>query len=280
MIENFTCPDGNTVSVNDCIQKCKNRCLTLPTLIMASKTRKWDGKTFSVTQLLQPTLQSYLKIKYPETISPMGVLAAALGTSGHALLEGNMPEGFRGEFRIKSKDGLITGQPDCIDVKNGVLYDYKFVAAFSLARMLGMKQERYQHELLKGKNKGKKEWRVRWVPGGEKDFHHYDEQLNMYRVLLEDNGIKINKMILQVMAKESLAVLKSLGLDRQAYLIEIPKKEDWLVRKFFDDKYKKLYYSLKNDVVPSICDETWNGRRCKDYCSVNAYCPYYGDRHE
>lgn len=275
MIENFICPNGNVVTIKDCLSGCDHECLALSTRIMASKTRKWDGKTFSVTQLLQPTLQAYLKITKPETIAPESVLAAALGTAGHALLEGNMPEGWTGECRMVDKSGRITGQPDLVDIDNGVLYDFKFVAAFSLAKMKGMKQEGYWYEFKRGKRKGDKEWRYRWVPGGYPDYHHYDMQLNMYRILLNQNGIAINKMFLQAMAKESKKELVNLGLDRQAYLIEIPMYEDKFVIDYFNYKYDCLMNILNGKRKAKMCDETWNGRRCNEYCSVNSYCPFF-----
>ena len=275
MIEFFKCPNGDKVAVKDCLAGCDHRCLTLPTLIFASRTRKWDGKTFSVTQLLQPTLQAYLKLTAPESISPIDSLVAGLGTAGHALLENCIPQGYVGEFRMINNKGTITGQPDLIDLKNRILYDYKFVSAFSLAMMLGYHSVGYWHEFKRGPKKGTKEWRFKYEHGGKPDYHNYDYQQNMYRLLLKENGITIDKMILQVTAKESDAQIKQLGLDRRTYLIEIPKYDDDAVYAKFDEAYDKLKTALDTQTMPPMCDDTWNGRRCSGYCSVNAHCPYY-----
>lgn len=275
MLENFICPNGEITSVKDCFEHCQNRCLTMPTLIMASRTRKWDGKTFSVTQLLQPTLISYLKLTVPETMSPMNTLQAALGTSGHALLEGCMPRGYVGEFRMIDSNGKITGQPDCIDLKTQTLYDYKFVAAFSLAKMLGKKREGYFYEIKRGAKKGQTEWRYRWIDGGKPDYHNYDWQLNMYRILLKQNNIDIKHMVIQATAKESERQLLDLGLDRRSYLIDIPFYPDNDVLEKFNLAYDRLYDAVSTNTMPSPCDDTWNGKRCESYCSVNEHCPYY-----
>lgn len=276
MIEYFECPNGDIVPVKKCLEdNCPHPCLTLPTRRFASRCRRWDGKTFSVTQLLQPTLHEYLKLTCPETISPMSSLQAGLGTAGHALMEGNIGRGEAGEFRLIDKTGRITGQPDLVDLNKHILYDMKFVAAFSLSRMLGMKSEGYWHEFTRGKRKGEKEWRFRYVSGGEPDYHGYDWQTNMYRLLLKEVGIQVDKIVLQVTAKESDTALKQLGLDRRSYMIGIPIYDDATVYKKFYDAYDRLKTALDTKTVPPMCEDTWNNVRCSRYCSVNEHCPYY-----
>lgn len=275
IIKYFRCPNGDKVEVKDCLAGCDHPCLTLPTRIFASRTRKWDGKTFSTTQLLQPTLLSFLKLTQPETVAPMDTLQAGLGTAGHALLEGCIPQDYIGEFRMLNDKGTISGQPDLIDLKNHILYDYKFVAAFSLAMMLGYERKGYWYEFKRGARKGQKEWRYRYEMGGTPDYHNYDWQQNCYRLLLAEKGIRIDKMVLQVTAKESDATCKQLGLDKRTYLIELPKYDDDVVRKKFDDAYSKLKAALDTNTIPEKCDDTWDGRRCAGWCSVNEFCPYY-----
>ena len=277
MIKYFECPSGDIIPVKECLEgKCSYPCLTLPTRRFASKSRKWDGKTFSVTQLLQPTLHEYLKIMYPEVVSPMSTLQAGLGTAGHALMEGNIGRGEVGEFRMIDKTGRITGQPDLVDLNHHILYDMKFVSSYSLAMMLGMKSEGYWHEFTRGKRKGQKDWRFHYVKGGEPDYHGYDWQTNMYRLLLKESGIQIDRIILQVTAKESDSALQKLGLDRRSYMIEIPIYDDDVVYKKFYDSYDRLKTALDTKTMPPKCEETWNNDiRCKRYCSVKKSCPYY-----
>lgn len=280
MIKYFRCPDGSTVPVSQCLSGCDHRCMLPSTLRFAAKERKWDGKTFSVTQLIQPTLLSYLKLTCPETISPMDTLQAGLGTAGHSLMEACLPWNCVGEFRMVDTTGRITGQPDYVDLRNRILGDYKFVSAYSLAMMLGYERKGYYHEFKRGKRKGQKEWRYKLVPGGKPDYHGYNLQQNMYRILLKQNGIQIDKMYLQAMAKEPDNQLKQLGLDRRAYLIEMPRYDDDEVLQKFYDSYDRLMTAIQTKTMPPKCEETWDGRRCESYCSVKDHCPYYKEEHK
>ena len=141
--------------------------------------------------------------------------------------------------------------------------------------MLGYERKGYWHEFTRGKKKGQKEWRYKFQPGGKPDYHTYQWQQNAYRILLKQHGIQIDHMFLQATAKESDAMLKSLGLDRRVYLIELPKYDDDKVIEYFHKKYNALRNAIKTQTIPPMCEETWNGRRCEAYCSVNKYCPYY-----
>ena len=151
----------------------------------------------------------------------------------------------------------------------------KFVSSYSLAMMLGMKSEGYWHEFTRGKRKGQKDWRFHYVKGGEPDYHGYDWQTNMYRLLLKESGIQIDRIILQVTAKESDSALQKLGLDRRSYMIEIPIYDDDVVYKKFYDSYDRLKTALDTKTMPPKCEETWERVRCKRYCSVKKSCPYY-----
>lgn len=275
MLKYFNCPDGNTVEVDYCLHHCDHQCMTLPTRLFVSKTRKQDGVHFSITQLTNPTCHEYLKITSPETVNPMGMMQAGMGTNNHALLEGNIPNGYIGEVRLESPDGLISGQFDLVDLKRKTLFDYKWVSAYSLAMMLGYERKGYWHEFTRGKKKGQKEWRYKFQPGGKPDYHTYDMQQNAYRILLKQHGIQIDHMFLQATAKESDAMLKSLGLDRRVYLIELPKYDDDKVIEYFHKKYNALRDAIKTQTIPPKCEDTWNDRRCEAYCSINKYCPYY-----
>lgn len=59
-------------------------------------------------------------------------------------------------------------------------------------------------------------------------------------------------------------------------MIEIPIYDDDVVYKKFYDSYNRLKTALDTKTMPPKCEETWNNDiRCKRYCSVNKYCPYY-----
>ena len=275
MLKYFKCFNGDVVPVDYCLHHCDHPCMSLPTRIFASRRRKQDGKHFSVTQLTNPTCIEYLKLTCPETADPQGMMVAGMGTNNHAILEGNIPNGYIGEVRLETPNGLISGQFDLVNLKAKTLTDYKFISCYSLAMMLGYERKGYWHEFTRGKRKGEKEWRYRFEPGGKPDYHTYDKQQNFYRILLKQHGIQIDHMYLQAVAKESDAMLKQLGLDRRVYMIELPRYDDKKVIKYFEDKYNALKTALDTKTIPPMCEETWNGRRCESYCSVNEHCPYY-----
>lgn len=119
------------------MRECRmgQRCLAKPLLVNASRTRNLNRTHFSVTEVLSPTLYMYLKATNPETINPFSSIASTVGTSVHGILENCLPQNYAGEFRL-NYNGL-TGQMDCIDLENGVLYDYKVVGAYKAATMMG-----------------------------------------------------------------------------------------------------------------------------------------------
>lgn len=287
----FKCPDGQTITCDDCLEKCRmgNRCVSLPILQVGSRTRDYKNrKAYSVTEVLSPTLLMYLKAKYGEVIDPFSVIPSLIGTSIHAILEGNLPVDYAGEFRI-SKDG-ITGQMDCIDLKGKTLYDYKVVGGYKAMRMMGYEQKRVPRIITRGKRKGEEEWTPVWTYTGNADFGEYHLQQNLYRILLREIGIEIEKMYLQVITKETVGQLKGYvvhgtggqlpvgKLQRACFLVEVPMLDDKEIWSMAIKKKEDLQYAIENDIMPPMCDETWGGRRCKDYCSVNIYCPYYGGK--
>ena len=44
-------------------------------------------------------------------------------------------------------------------------------------------------------------------------------------------------------------------------------------------KYDRLMKALETNELPPICKERWNDLRCKDYCGVNEFCPYYREKY-
>ena len=68
----FICPDGEEVSIPDCLSSCRmgQRCLTLPTLRkIAGSERPYNGKP-SITMLMNGTMLEFLKIKVPYAVKP------------------------------------------------------------------------------------------------------------------------------------------------------------------------------------------------------------------
>lgn len=274
----FMCPDKKVISCSDCIKQCrrKERCLALPLLVYASRTRDLNRRHFSVTELLSPTLQMYLKATHGELIKPQSILPSAIGTACHAILEDCLPIGYAGEFRLES-DG-ITGQMDCIDLKGKTLYDYKITSVYKVASMLGYSMYRGYKEITRGKNKGEQRFGLHWTtePNGRHDYGDYCKQQNLYRILLAKNGIEINDMYLQCIIKEPESKLKETPLKKPCYLIKLPKMNDERLWRYAQYKKEALLHAIDTGELPRQCSpkETWNGRRCKDYCNVAVHCPY------
>jgi len=102
-------------------------------------------------------------------------------------------------------------------------------------------------------------------------------QLNYYRMLLEKQGFKVNKMVIQAMCRDNnLRVASERGIDQSIYLIPIQKISDRWMNRYFAAKANALEQALKTKKLPSLCKskERWNGRKCKDYCCVANQCPY------
>lgn len=277
-IENsFICPDGFTIPTSECLESCRmnTRCLAKPLLLFASRTRDLNRRHFSATELLAPTLIMYLKHKYGEYIDPKTVMPAAIGTATHAILEDCFPRNYTGEFRLEYKG--VTGQMDCIDLENKVLYDYKITSAYKVCSMLGMAWKWQEHTITRGKRKGEKTWKKVWSDGGLHHYGDYCKQQNLYRYLIQKTmGIEIKQMFLQCIIKEPASYLKDYGLDTNCYLIELPKMNGERLFNYVSYKRQYLLDCIDNNEIPRQCSakETWNGRRCKDYCSVRHVCPY------
>lgn len=275
----FQCPDGKKITCKDCLEKCRmeKRCLAKPLLVYCSRTRNLNRTNFSVTEVLSPTLVMYLRAKFGEVIIPESVLPSAIGTATHAILEGCLPQNYAGEFRLNYKG--LTGQMDCIDLENKVMYDYKITSAYKSAVMLGKHYGGEYKEITRGKNKGQKKWVIKWQDGGLHHYGDYCKQQNLYRILIDKTmGIKLKDMYLQIIVKEPKSNLKDFGLDRQSFLIHLPKMNDKRLLEYALYKKDALVYCIEHDLLPKQCTpkETWNGRRCKDYCNVRNFCPYMG----
>lgn len=282
----FICPDNQTILVKDCLNKCrlKERCMAKPLLVNASRLRDLNRTHFSVTEVLSPTLYMFLKAKNPETINPFSSIAATVGTSVHGILENCLPQNYAGEFRL-NYEGL-TGQMDCIDLENHTLYDYKVVGAYKAATMMGGRPMWEKYTITRGSRKGEQEWRQVWIYDGIHHYGDYCKQQNLYRILLNKHGIPITDMYLQLIIKEPIATVKTFGLNQQCYLVKLPKLSDQRLLDYALYKKDALVTAIETKTLPKQCSakERWvskscpEGRRCKDFCSVNYCCPYYNER--
>ena len=275
----FICPNGDKVKFKDCLNgKCDHRCMCLPALKSTAGSH-WYGRP-SVTQLLAPTRSMYLTIKHDHYINPRGSIAAMIGTSMHTIMENNTPIGWISEVRLQ--DDITSGAFDSYDAVNHVLYDFKNYGAYKVACALGNKPKWVKKVITRGKNKGQERWEQVFEGGGVRHVHDVAWQLNYYRILMEKHGLPVDKMMVQIFVRGGVdKTAKSYGVTEPTYLLEINKISDRWVRLYFETKYKRLMSALEKDEIPPVCPkkDRWNDLRCKEYCSVHEFCPYWKENY-
>lgn len=131
----------------------------------------------------------------------------------------------------------------------------------------------YKSGLKKGEIKYTKAWR----DDGVKGILDWAIQLNYYCILLEQQGLVVNKMVIQAMCRDnSLRIANERGIDQAIYLIPISRISNrWIVR-YMQHKAKSIREALANKAMPPICKakERSHNRKCLDYCQVAEYCPH------
>ena len=169
-------------------------------------------------------------------------------------------------------DALSKQCPKCgkpIQVKLWTLVDNKGWGSYKVARALGL--------VKSGKGKD-----ARFVIDPQQaDLYEVELQLNHYRVMLEEKGVEIGRMQLQVFVRDGgLAVARTRGIERNSYIIPIKRLDDNLVEVYFGLKSADLLTALeryKDDpsYLPQPCDnrESWDGNRCGKWCDVAKFCP-------
>lgn len=281
----FKCPNGEEKSFEQCLKHCKNRCMSLPALMAAADQRPWRGKP-SVTQLIKPTRQTYLEITNNFTISPMGGIAAMIGTNSHKAFEEHQPNGWLAEVRLE--DDITSGQFDAYDAKNQVLWDWKFFGAFRIAKALGYKAQWQKKIMSRGKDKGKEKWEQVFKPGGVRDVMEIAIQLNYYRYLMKKHNLKVKAINVNMFVRGGIdATAKKYGITQAGYIVPINFISLKWVRLYMKTKYDRLMKALNTGEIPPVCSrkERWDtsksypDRKCKDWCSVNVFCPYYQEKY-
>lgn len=276
----FKCPDGQKIEIKECFKECRmcERCMLLPVLQSVGKTRPWRGKP-SVTQLIKDTRQTYLEIVNEYAIDPQKSIASMIGTNSHSLMEGNVPNGFLSEVRLE--DDITSGQFDAYDMKNKTLIDFKFFGAYRIAMALGKRMKWVNKGVyVRGVNKGKPKWEQVYVEGGIKDVLEISKQLSYYRYLMKQHGLEVKDIKVQMLVRGGLdKTAKSYGLDKMSYVVRLNGISDKWIRTYMKAKYDRLMKALETNTLPPLCKDRWNDLKCKDYCSVNEFCPYYQEKY-
>lgn len=287
----FICPDSGRCLFADCFTRCRiadqfpaNRCMALRNLRMIADQRptylddpEWKP---SCTLLLKGTREAYLSQVKDYYIDPQDAIFRIIGTKAHSELDKYTGENEMGEIRLEIEG--ITGAFDYLD-EDGNLFDTKTYASYSVSKCLGYQTvdvptgEVYKTGAKKGQAKTRKE-----VVQGEPDLNDQTLQLNLYRMMLEENSVPVNKMFLDIAVRDGNTYLaKQRGIAQNAYLINIPRIDNQQVLGYFLPKRDSLLWHLQTDTMPEPCsdEERWAnasgvGMKCQKYCNVAEFCDY------
>ena len=285
-LKGFKYPDGGIVSITD-IKKgnvdIERMQVSLPTLLHMSSDRDPNRKP-STTELIQGTCQSYLQRTQDYYIYPDDYAFSLAGTLHHLKLEESSSVLDRLGSEIALESNGITGIVDLYDKDTRTLIDYKFSGSYKIAKCLGIQvrhghhpTEVYQRSGRWGKAGTPKRVKEFYIDKDTADMEDWGWQINFYRYLLEQNGYPVDSMYVQATVRDAgLQIARERGIDKNIYMIEVPYINDEHLLDMFETKRDALLLSLDNKELPDKCtdEETWNGTKCKSYCSVRDICPY------
>lgn len=279
----FSCPDGQVVSIAKCMKGCRcgTRCMFLPTLraIARSSDRKLNGAT--VTELITGIRETYLKKAEDYTINPMNSLYALQGMGIHGVHEAFVEGDILSEIRLN--DGITSGKFDLygqlLDEDTGCLGDLKVTSSYKIMQALGYyKKSVSTGEVYKtGAKKGRPKYHQKLFTDGVRYVMDWAIQLNYYRMLLEQLGFEVNRMVIQAVCRDgSLRIASERGIDKNVYLIPINRISDTWLHRYFSHKAKILQAALQSGQMPPVCSakERWHDKKCLEYCDVAEYCDY------
>jgi len=246
--------------------------------------RPWTGKP-STTQLINPTLLEYLKLTCNYFVDPDSMSFLFIGSKAHKLLEGSDTNVSILEERFEDED--MTGIADCYEEEDGkaMLTDYKTWGSYRIAKALGIYVKKHDEptgEYYKtGDKKGQPKTKVvSEIIHDPTKSDNIDStlQLNRYRLFYQAEGYHVDGMQVQVFVRDGGTFLaRQRGIFRNIYVLDIPYVDDLEIRLYFDHKREALLDALATHTMPDQCDESerWDGVRCKRFCPVNNFCPYF-----
>ena len=252
-----------------------------------STQREWTG-TPSATQLLNGTREEYLKAKKFYPIDPQGNIPAIFGTGVHAFLENHIEEKRQiAEERLTSPDGSFTGQFDCYDAHEQILYDTKTYGSFKTAHLFGLVKHKEpildESGVQKKYKNGKKQFRTWFTRDGHRSNFDVAVQLNAYRIMIEAKSLPVKHMMVEVITRDAGTFsARDRGVFENSQLAYINHISDRWVMRFMAAKSKALREAIDKDKLPKPCSyrETWGGLKCREYCSVWQHCELGRQAHQ
>ncbi len=279
----YICPNEDSIEIAKCLEGCPNptRCMFLPTLKAIGNSLHRNLDKASVTELLIGTRESFLKATTSYAVDPQKQVYALHGNAVHTLNEkqtdGNMLCEQRFFNDVTSGKLDLYGQILSEDIHT--LGDIKITNSYKLAKALGIyKQDVQTGEVYKsGARQGQQKTRKELHFDGVRHNLDWAVQINYYRLLLEQNGFKVNTMLIQALCRDvNTRIASERGIDKPIYLIPINKISDIWLMKFMAAKASLLDDALKTNTLPPPCrkKERWNDRKCLEYCQVACNCDY------
>lgn len=280
---NFICPSGNNVKIKDCIDSCPSgmRCMSKATLVSVAdsvKDRNLGGQ-YSVTELISGSREIVLKKTSEYSINPQDQIFSMHGSAVHSICMGSVSDDVLTEIRLANE--LYTGQIDAYGdlLGNGkkILLDYKVTSSFKAAMALSYyKVDEPTGEFYKtGAKKGQEKTRKVMKTGGVRHILEWAIQVNAYRMLLEEHNFPVEEMWIQIYVRDySLRIAAERNIEKPIYLIKVNKISDIWIKRYFAIKKRRLDEAMATGVLPPFCSkrESWNGRKCQDYCNVFEAC--------
>ncbi|MBU0479106.1 hypothetical protein KKC91_11135 [bacterium] len=288
MMKWFICPDEGKIEPCECLKEggCRmgDRCASRSTLKLASRQREWKG-TPSTTQMINGTMLAFLQLTVDYGLSIDQMAFRLLGTSSHAKLE---VEDELSLLEQKFEQDGQSGIADFVETENGlsILGDYKTSGSFKVSKALGFyKKTIFTGEYYKsGERKDEPKTKKILVQEPDKvDMREWELQLNRYRLFVESNDIKINRIKIEAIVRDGGTIAaRSRGVDKNLYYFDVKILPDEEVREYFKQKRDALLKALADGKWDEPCkeEERWgNGDkkplRCLFYCPVNFACPFY-----
>lgn len=221
-----------------------------PFVVAVEEIRAKKDYDFSVTEIVRPLQMIYLQQTNDYEVDAMNNVQAMMGTAFHYYMESQKtklkdPDDYIMEQRYYKKiQGLvISGQADLYRKSNKVLWDYKTTSMYKVGKALSGNTLENSRE---------------WVI-----------QTNCYRYM---SNLECKKIMVLAIIKD-FKKSNNYGLFKPAVVIELPLIKSESVEKWLDNRVKKIKDVLDTGKFPPCTDEdTWGGRRCKDWCDVNVFC--------
>jgi len=224
--------------------------------VFGSNSHSYGDRTdvMSVTGLSRSERSFWLERRHPDLLEKdlRKSLASFVGSAVHKAVETKMKWGNPGyicEFAMSLETplGTLFGTADLVDPKRRVLYDLKTVSPGKL----GMIEKK--------------------IAAGDTASicNEYAAQVNVYRYMLRQTGIIVDKLQIIMLAQATMAYHKE-----PLYVFDIPVWTDDEVLAYIMSNWARIAGAkdIPEEALPSCVvtkDDAW---KC-DYCNCSGFCP-------